>query len=309
MQFALFPPQQGTEVHPLFSILRNHSWNLGLFPEFPRFHIRVSWSKSIYHLTQYEWAASNYTIDFWAVHRGFSSPNGEFRFWIPPKKHVGSWGEFRPFFQGNKNGGELNPQCQCHLNQKVQAQLTRFLFVNGVFNLLKEGNYLNLVAKFCLNVQYLEFSGCSKSSFNWFQVLEFENNIPRQQLLQTSGLKTLPTSLFQVYDPRVGDYLQFFKTGERGRIFLLVARQNGGLDLYQINFNFGHSHSRSKDFLGSSKTTLQLVIWTIAVSGQTQPDLFTVDQNGKIWKLLILMNIATRSAVLLELGIRIWRAD
>jgi hypothetical protein len=57
----------------------------------------------------------------------------------------------------------------------------------------------------------------------------------------------------------------------------------------------------AKDFLGfqDNPATRNL---TIAVSGQTQPDLFTVDQNGKILKIADFMNIATRSAVLLEIG-------
>jgi hypothetical protein len=292
-----FLSNQGTEVNPLFNSFEKSLPEFGAFPEFPRFHIgQLIQDQFIISLNTNE-AASNYTIDFEQSIVDFKA-NGNSDFGYLQKNMLDLGENSRPFFKGNKNGGELILSANVTSNQKVQAQLTRFSFVNGVFKLL-ESNYLNLASQNLLDVQYLEFQDAQNQAFQLISGVRIENNIPRQQLFRLLDENLAPLR-FSGYDPRVGDYLQFFKTGER-EDFLLVARQNGGLDLYQINFNLATATLVAKDFLGfqDNPATRNL---TIAVSGQTQPDLFTVDQNGKILKIADFMNIATRSAVLLEIG-------
>jgi len=74
----------------------------GLLPEFPTLSYRSVDPRSIYHLTQSERSnrqPPNLYYWFLTVHRGFPRPTEKFRFGLPPKKHVGSWENFRAFFQ------------------------------------------------------------------------------------------------------------------------------------------------------------------------------------------------------------------
>jgi hypothetical protein len=292
-----FLSNQGTEVNPLFNSFGKSLPGFGPFPEFPRFHLgQLIQEQFIISLNTNE-AAPNFGIDFGNSIVDFKSDgNSTFRYL---QENVLDLGEnSRPFFKGNKNGGELILSANVTTNQKVQAQLARFSFVNGVFKLL-ESNYLNLASQNLLDVQYLEFQDAQNQAFQLISGVRIENNMPRQQLFRLLDENLAPLR-FSGYDPRVGDYLQFFKTAKT-EDFLLVARQNGGLDLYQINFNLATATLVEKDFLGfqDNPATRNL---TIAVSGQIQPDLFTADQNGKILRISDFMNSALRSEVLIEIG-------
>ncbi len=82
---------------------------------------------------------------------------------------------------------------------------------------------------------------------------------------------------------------------------MLVASQNGSLDLYQINFSTNSASLQESDFLGFIDNPANRNL-SIAVIQKPNPDLYAIDQNGVLSKITDFMQSATRMEVLVQIG-------
>jgi hypothetical protein len=126
----------------------------------------------------------------------------------------------------------------------------------------------------------------------------FENNVPKQQIFQVSTTGVRPLS-FSGYESKVGDHLQFFSYAQKD--FLLVARQNGGLDIYNLNFSLLTATLQERDFLGFADNPSNRNL-NLAVLQKEKPDLYAIDQRGILVKVEDFMNSKLRKEILVTVG-------
>ncbi len=290
-------PNQGTEAQPIFSSFETSLPGFGEFPVFPRFHLgQLIQDQFIISLNTNE-SASNFGIDFAESIVNFK-PQGNSDFGYLQGQMLDLGENTRPFFKGNKSSGELILSANVTSGSAVRAQLERFAFAEGEFRLL-EKDFLNLAAQNLRDAQYLEFQDTQNQTHRLISAVVTENNIPRQQLYRSAGGSINPIS-FSGYEPKVGDFLQIFKV-QNQKNHMLVAKQNGGLDLYELNLSGSSATLLQRDFLGFQDNPANRNL-TIAVSGTLKPNLYTVDQNGKLAVIKDFMNSDSRSPILMEIG-------
>ncbi len=293
-----FLQNQGTEAAPVFNSFEKTLPGFGAFPEFPRFHIgQLIDDELIISLNTNE-SAFNFDIDFQNSIVKLS-PTGEL---IQPflQDQILDLGEnSRPYFRGNKNNGTLIFTSNQLKNGAVRSSLSSFNLQNNSFKSQEIG--VDLLGNLqILDAQYLEYKDKTNQSYQFYNGVIFENNVPRQQLYSLSSGNVLPLSL-SGYDPRVGDYLQFFKSAQND--YLLVAKQNGGLDLYEMNFNTLTATLLERNFLGFSDNPANRNL-NVAVLQKDKPDLYTIDQRGILVKVEDFMNSDLREEVLVNVGIQ-----
>jgi hypothetical protein len=200
----------------------------------------------------------------------------------------------RPFFKGNKNSGTLNFTSNQLKNGDVKSTLSTFTLQNNSFKSQELG--INLPGNLqLLDAQYLEFKDKTNQSNQIYSGVIFENNVPRQHLygIFSDGVRRFSLA---GYDPRVGDYLQFFKFSQKD--YMLVAKQNGGLDLYEINFNTLMATLQERDFLGFVDNPVNRNL-NVAVLAKDKPDLYAIDQRGILIKVADFMNTNLRKELII----------
>jgi hypothetical protein len=293
-----FLPNQGTEAAPVFDSFEKTLPGFGAFPEFPLFHIgQLIDDELIISLNTNE-SAFNFDVDFQNSIVKLS-PTGELIQTFLQDQILDLGENSRPFFKGNKNSGTLIFTSNQLKNGDVKSSLSTFTFQNNSFKSQEVGSEipsnLNL-----LDAQYLEFKDKTNQSYQFFNGVIFENNIPKQQLygVFSDGVKPISIS---GYDPRVGDYLQFFKSAQND--YLLVAKQNGGLDLYETNLNSLAATLQERDFLGFSDNPASRNL-NVAILQKEKPDLYAIDQRGILVKVEDFMNSDLREEVLVSVGIQ-----
>lgn len=289
-------PNLGSDDQPLFTSFEKSLPGIGEFPEFPRFHIGQQIEDQFIISLNTNEEASNFAIDYESSIVNFmAGGNSKFDYLQQSVLDLGE--NSRPFYRGNKSSGELIVSSNVTRDQLVRAELTRFSFANGTFNLL-ERDFLSLSSEELLDIQYLEFQDSQNQSHQLISGVVREDNIPRQQLFELSG-EEINTISFSGYDPRLGDYLQFF-SNEDNQDQLLVAHQNGGLDLYEIDFTNFIATTIATDYLGFSDNPANRNL-SIAVESSPQPSLFAVDQRGRLIKIENFLNNEAREYILIEL--------
>lgn len=292
-----FLPNKGSNDQPLFTSFETSLPGFGEFPSFPRFHIGQQIDDQFIISINTNEASANFGINFESSIVNFKADEAPDFNYI--QKNILDLGEnTRPFFKGNKSSGELIISSNITRENQVRAELTRFTFANGVFSLV-ENNFLGISSKGLLDAQFLEFQNVQNQFYRLVSGVLRENNIPRQQIFRVLE-GTLDPISFTGYESRVGDYLQFFRNDENQDL-LLVARQNGGLDLFEVNFNSFTATLIENDFLGFSDNPANRNL-SIAVDTSPRPNLYAVDQRGKITWIRDFLNAEEREQVLIEIG-------
>jgi hypothetical protein len=291
-----FLPNRGTNATPIFESFETEIPDYGKFPGFPLFHIGQLIDDELVISLNTNESAFNFDIDFQNSIVKLA-PTGEL---IQPylQDQILDLGEnSRPFFKGNKNSGTLIFTSNQLKNGAVKSSLSSFTLQNGSFKSQEIGADLlgNLQI---LDAQYLEFKDKTNQSYQFFNGVIFEGNVPKQQLYQVFSDGVQPISI-SGYEPRVGDYLQFF--GHSQNDYLLVAKQNGGLDIYEMNLNSSTGTLQERDFLGFSDNPANRNL-NIAVLQKDKPNLYAIDQRGILVKVEDFMNSDLREEVLVTVG-------
>jgi len=291
-----FLPNFGTKAHPDFRSFSQELPEYGQFPQFPIFHIAQSIEEELIVSLNSSESAFNFGIDFASSIVKIDLDGNQVKPFL--QDQLVELGEnSRPFFSGNKLSGELIMTANTTVNNKVFSQASRFSYSDGAFELIEE-DYLQLSELNLLDVQYLEYSDVFLTNHFLISGIQYENNIPSQKLFLRieNGLESIE---FVGYMPARGDYLGFFQY--QSADYLLVAAQNGSLDLYQINISERSAQLLEEDFLGFSDNPANRNL-TVAVQEGDQPSLYAVDQSGEIVRIENFMEAESRSPVLVEIG-------
>ncbi|MCS5490542.1 T9SS type A sorting domain-containing protein [Algoriphagus limi] len=291
-QILYFLPNKGTEEEPLFDEFSNSLLDFGPLPQFPSFH-NASWvdDQLVISLNSNE-TATIYGIDYESSVFLFNGNTTPFL-----QDQVLDLGEnSRPFFKGNQNGGELWITSNVTREGEVLGELASFSFQNGEFDLSsrnQELRELNLT-----EIQYLEYSDLQNNSHKLISGIRFEGNIPEQVLFRFLEGTWQEASLTG-YEPNRGDFLQFFSF--ENQEYLLVARQNGGLDLYEMNWDSFSAQLEERDFLGFQDNPANRNL-SISVQQGEQPNLYAVDQRGIVVFIENFMENSQRGEVKIRIG-------
>jgi len=293
-----FLPNRSTNATPIFESFETEIPDYGEFPEFPLFHIgQIIDDQLIISLNTNE-SAFNFDIDFQNSIVKLSL-TGELTQPYLQDQILDLGENSRPFFKGNKNSGTLIFTSNQLKNGKVKSALSTFTLQNKSFISQEVGSDLPSNLKF-LDAQYLEFKGKFNQSYQFYNGVIFENIVPKQQLYGVFSNVVQPISI-SGYEPSVGDYLQFF--GYSQNDYLLVAKQNGGLDLFKMNFNTLTATIQEPDFLGFSDNPTNRNL-NVAVLQKDKPDLYAIDQRGILVKVEDFMNSDLHEEVLVTVGIQ-----
>lgn len=293
-----FLPNLGTNANPIFESFKTEIPDFGKFPEYPLFHIGQLIDEELIISLNTNESAFNYDIDFQNSIVKLA-PNGDLTKPLLQDQILDLGENSRPFFKGNKNGGTLMFTSNQLKNGEIKSTLSTFVFQNKSFKSQTLGSDLPGNLKL-LDAQYLEYKDKTNQSYQFYNGVIFENNVPRQQLYSLSSGNVQPLSL-SGYEPRIGDYLQFF--GYSQNDYLLVAKQNGGLDLYEVNFNSLAATIQERDFLGFADNPANRNL-NVAVLQKDKPDLYAIDQQGLLIKVEDFMNSDSQKDVLVTVGIQ-----
>ncbi|WP_339868524.1 T9SS type A sorting domain-containing protein [uncultured Algoriphagus sp.] len=292
-----FLPNSGSSIDPVFTSFSNTLPNYGDLPQFPIFHIGQLIDQELIISLNTSETANSYKIDFsTSIVKIDDQGNADFEFLQNQMIDLGE--NARPIFLGNSSLGELlvtsNVKTQ---NGEVKSMLSKFGLVDGKF-IKQESEYANLSSLNLLDAQYISYQDQSGKDNLLASGIKYENNIPSQMIYDLFDSEGLPLT-FSGYNPQRGDYLQFFAYDNKDH--MLVASQNGSLDLYSVDFLTFSATLLESDFLGFADNPANRNL-SVAVVQKTNPDLYAVDQNGVISKIEDFMQSSTVSEVLVQIG-------
>lgn len=269
-------PNTGTEINPLFVESFTEIPGFGALPDFPLFHVaQFIEDKLVVSLNTNETAAT-YGIDFAkSIVRIKSDGGTETNFLQNQLFDLGE--NTRPFFTGNKFAGELWLTANVKANEKVTGQAFRLPFSGSEFQLFNR-DWLELSKLNLLDIQLLEYTDITKKSYFIASAIRVENSIPKQVLMKSEANGFVDFS-FSGLTLQRGDHLEFFAFESKD--YLLIAGQNGGLDLYSVNFENLTVSLEREDFLGFQDNPANRNL-AITVVNYAKPDLYAIDQRGKL---------------------------
>ncbi|OOG69586.1 FG-GAP-like repeat-containing protein [Algoriphagus sp. A40] len=289
-------PNFGTDAAPLFTSFLKEIPGFGSLPEFPIFHIGQFIEEELIISLNTNEASFDYKIDFAKSivkldESGTQDPNFL-------QSQLFDLGEnARPFFRGNKFGGELWLTANVKTDQTVSGQAFRMAYSGSEFELL-ESDWMELSEQNLLDLQLIEYTDIQNRDYFLISGTRIINSVPTQLLLRSEGSGFVDFNL-SGWTPRRGDQLTFFPF--EGKDYLLIAGQNGALDLYEVNFAGNSVTLREEDFLGFVDNPANRNL-SVGVHFKTNPDLFTADQTGKLIRIRDFMNSEIREEVLLKIG-------
>lgn len=265
-----FLPNKGTASEPLFDEFSNELPEWGALPRFPIFHNPAFIDEQLIISSNSNEAAQVYGVDF---ANSIFSFDGSLNSIL--QDQVLDLGEnTRPFFLGNQNGGKLYLSANVTREGNVLGEILEFDFQNGTF---EEKDRLENIRELNLTeIQYLEFQDQSGISQQFLTGIRFEGTIPQQRIFRQENNQWEEIS-FSGFEPNRGDHLVFFSYQNQDH--LLVAAQNGGLDLYEVNFENLSAELLESDFLGFQDNPANRNL-NVAVNPGTQPGLYAIDQRG-----------------------------
>jgi hypothetical protein len=287
-------PNTGTEKNPLFIESSKEIPGYGALPEFPLFHVaQVIDDKLVVSLNTNE-TSIEYGIDFAkSIKRispgGASEPNFL-------QNQLFDLGEnTRPFFTGNKFAGELWLTANMKANEKVTGQAFRLPFSGSEFQ-LADRDWLELSKLNLLDIQLLEYTDINKKSYFIASGIRYENSTPKQVLMKSEGNGFVDFS-FSGLTLQRGDHLEFFIFENKD--YLLVAGQNGSLDLYSVNFEIFSVSLETENFLGFQDNPANRNL-AITLVNKAKPDLYAIDQRGKLMWIENFMESDLRKEVFIQ---------
>ena len=291
-----FLPNQGREDQPIFNSFSNELPGFGALPEFPRYHVGESIENDLIISLNTNESSFNFDIDFEeSVFR--LGPNSS-QATPTLQKDILDFGEnSKPFFQGNKSAGNLWLAYNSVTENGTLSKLATFSFSNDEFTLLEDSND-DFLALGLVDAQYLEYMDQAGENHRIATGIRFENNIPFQRIFEKSGSDYQEIS-FSGYSANRGDYLQFFSF--QNEDYLLVAAQNGSLDLYKVDFTNSSAELVEQNFLGFVDNPANRNLF-VAVEASENPNLFAVDQLGVLQRIENFMESSQRETIQVEAG-------
>lgn len=291
-----FLPNSGTAVSPRFTSFSNQVPGFGSLPVFPRFHVGQFLDESLVVSLNTNETAAPFAIDFAQavvrVEKGSGKP-------LPIlQDQVFDLGEnTRPFFSGTSFSGELLLTANGKKGSKIVGQAYRMRYTGAQLEVMEE-DYLGLSELNLLDLSLLDYTSVSKGNYFFLLGTRTSNaGVPSPVLLKRVG--TLWEEFtFAGLNLRLGDQLLLF--GYQGKDQLLVAAQNGSLTHYELDLTARSARLLASNFLGLQDNPANRNL-SIAVRGGDQPELYTVDQTGRIYRIRDFLNVPIREEVLVRI--------
>lgn len=291
-----FLPNTGTSVNPRFNSFSTQVPDYGSLPQFPRFHVgRMVGDELVVSLNTNETAAP-FRIDFANSVVKLERNTGVIRPIL--QNQLFDLGEnVRPYFKGNIFAGELWLTANVKNGNAVQGQAFRLSYLRDQFQLLNS-DYISLSNLNLLELQFIEYGSIKNQSYLLASGVRTTNGVPSQVLLRGQGQNWNDFQLAGL-TLRVGDQLTFFPY--QGKDQLLIAAQNGSLTLYEVDLEARTATLKTANFLGYQDNPTNRNL-SVAVRIQDNPDLYAVDQTGRIFLVKDMMNSNVREEVLVKIG-------
>lgn len=285
----------GTNDAPLFTGFSKTLPGFGALPEFPIFHAGQLIDEELVISLNTNETAAPFQIDFANSVVKLSRNTGA----VSPvlQNQLFDLGEnSRPYFKGNVFAGELWLTANAKSGENIIGQAFRMSYSGNQFNLLNS-DYLTASSLNLLDLQLLEYGSVKNQSYLFASGVRTSNGIPSQVLLRNEGGNWTEFSLSGL-SLRVRDQLTFFPY--QGKDLLLVASQNGSLTLYEVDLEAKSATLKTANFLGYQDNPANRNL-SVAVRIQEKPDLYAVDQTGRIFLIKDMMNSDVREEVLVKI--------
>ena len=291
-----FLPNLGSAVSPRFTSFSNQVPGFGSLPVFPRFHLGQFLEESLVVSLNTNETAAPFGIDFSQSIVKLEKATGIPRAFL--QNQVLDLGEnTRPFFSGTAFSGELLLTANAKKGDKIIGQAFRFRYSGSQFELL-DSDYLGLSALELLDLSLLEFSSSSKEVFVFATgTRRSGTGIPTSVLLRKEGASWVEFSLSGL-SLQLGDQLLFFSY--QGKDELFVASSTGTLTRYEVDLAAKKAVRRTVNFLGFQDNPANRNL-SIAIGQGKRPNLYSVDQSGRIFRTTDFLNTAVREEVLVRI--------
>lgn len=292
-----FMPNSGTSAEPIFTSFTNSLPDHGTLPEFPIFHSgQLIGNDLIVSLNTSE-TSFNYKIDFAnSIVKIGSNGVADFSFL---QNQMLDFGEnARPIYIGNKKAGALTIISNKLKNGEVIATESMLSLEEGGFSYVDVYNE-NLENLKLIDAQLLLYNDKNNIHFNIISGISINNGTPTQRIFRLDENSDYQELTLTGYLPQRGDYLQFFNYKQDD--YMMVAAQNGSLDLYSIDFGAFTARLEESGFLGFVDNPANRNL-SVAVEDSSNPNLYAIDQNGVILKIADFMNSDARTEVLVQIG-------
>jgi hypothetical protein len=265
-------------------------------PVFPRFHVGQFLDESLVVSLNTNETAALFGIDFSQSIVKLEKATGIPRAIL--QNQVLDLGEnTRPFFSGTAFSGELLLTANAKKGEKIVGQAFRFRYSGSQFELL-DSDYLGLAALELLDISLLEFSSSSKEVVLFATgTRRSSTGIPTPVLLRKEGASWVEFSLSGL-SLQLGDQLLFFSF--QGKDELLVASSTGTLTRYEVDLVAKKAVRKTANFLGFQDNPANRNL-SIAIGQGERPNLYSVDQSGRIFLTTDFLNAPVREEVLVRI--------
>lgn len=287
---------KGSNVAPQFSSFSNSLPDYGPLPEFPIYHVGNLIQEDLVVSSNTSEAAFSNEIDFRSSILKLSK-EGTGPSPILQNQLLDLGENARPYFQGNSTFGSLFISSNLKKEGRILSQMAHFDFRDGKF-VLNDTDLFRLSELGLLDLQFIDYTDASRK--NHFQLAfgtKRENNVTRPILYRITSEGKTPFSIGGL-NLRVGDHLEIFPY--QNKDYLLVAAQNGSLTLYSLDLEKLSATRIESNFLGFRDNPANRNL-TVTVQRKEKPDLYTVDQSGKIFWIRDFMNSVIREEVLVKI--------
>lgn len=286
----------GTNDAPVFTGFSKTLPGFGTLPDFPVFHAGQLIAEELVISLNTNETAAPFRIDFAKSVVKLERNTGK----VSPvlQNQLFDLGEnTRPYFKGNVFAGELCLTANVKAGENIIGQAFRMSYSGDKFNLLTS-DYLNASSLKLLELQTLEYGSVKNQSYLLASGVRTSNGIPSQVLLRNEGGNWREFSLSGL-SLRVRDQITFFPF--QGKDQLLVAAQNGSLTLYEVYLEAQTASLKIANFLDFQDNPANRNL-SVAVRIQEKPDLYAVDQTGRIFLIKDMMKSDAQEEVLVKIG-------
>ena len=304
-----FLPNVGSSSNPKFTSFSKKLPGFGSLPEFPRFQVGQFLEESLLVSLNTNETAAAFGVDFAQSIVRLEKGTGKT---LPIlQDQVLDLGEnTRPFFNGTSFSGELLVTANGKKGTKVLGQAYRMQYTGTQLELV-EDDYLGLSGLNLLDLSLLDYTSVAKE--NHLLVLGTRISsigVPAPVLLKRMGVNWEEFTLAGL-NLRLGDQLSL--VGYQGKDQLLVAAQNGSLTQYEVDLTARSVRLLASNFLGFQDNPANRNL-NVTVRGGERPDLYSVDQTGRIYRTRDFLNAPVREEVLVriqnqELPMRLGRSN
>lgn len=293
-----FLPNQGDEENALFSNFTNELPTYGRLPEFPIFHAAQEINEELIISLNTNESAINYGIDFQQSLIKLDR-NGQEMGGFLQDQMIDMGENSRPIYIGNKKAGSIFALSNQLINGQIISKQSIFELEEGSFQKLDVLN-TQLDELELIDAQNILFNDLDGVHHNLVSGIRYINGIPSHSIYELNEDQSQYLRIeWEGYQPNRGDYLEFFHFEEQD--YLLVAAQNGSLDLYQMDFSKNTAILVEEDFLGFEDNPANRNL-IIAVDDKALPDLYAVDQNGLLIKIANFMNSTARTDIQIKIS-------